>query len=66
MRGRAVVASGNPREPCDRRHRCGAALAEAAGEDMIGVCQALFSAYVQTDQEDMAKSVQTCAGYEDM
>jgi tetratricopeptide (TPR) repeat protein len=41
-------------------------LAEATGEDMIGVCQALFSAYVQTDQEDMAKSVQTCAGYEDM
>lgn len=41
-------------------------LAEAEGGDLTGVCQALFSAYVQTDQEDMAKTVQSCAGYEDM
>ncbi len=41
-------------------------LAEGEGQDLTGVCQALFSAYVQTDQEDMAKSVQSCAGYDDM
>jgi len=41
-------------------------LTEAQGGDMVGVCQALFSAYVQTDQEEMAKAVQECAGYEDM
>ena len=42
-------------------------LTEAGeGQDLTGICQALFSAYVQTNQEDKAKSVQTCAGYEDM
>jgi tetratricopeptide (TPR) repeat protein len=41
-------------------------LTEIKGEDLTGICMALFSAYVQTDQEDMAKSVQSCAGYEDM
>ena len=41
-------------------------LTEAKGEDLTAICMALFSAYVQTDQEDMAKSVQSCAGYEDM
>lgn len=42
-------------------------LTEAeGGEDMTGICQALFSAYVQTDQEAKAKEVQACAGYEDM
>lgn len=43
------------------------ALTEAGeGQDLTGICQALFSAYVQTNQEDKAKSVQECAGYEEM
>ena len=42
-------------------------LTEAGeGQDLTGICQALFSAYVQTNQEEKAKTVQACAGYEEM
>ncbi|MEX1055253.1 MAG: tetratricopeptide repeat protein, partial [Rhodothermales bacterium] len=41
-------------------------LMEASGEDPSGVCQALFSAYVQTDQQQKAQSIAECAGYEDI
>jgi tetratricopeptide (TPR) repeat protein len=40
-------------------------LAEADGEDTVAICQALFSAYVQTGMQDEAMTVQECAGYED-
>lgn len=42
------------------------ALAEAAGEEVTGICGALFSAYAQTGQTDKAEAVSECAGYEDM
>lgn len=41
-------------------------LMEMAGDDATGVCQALFSAYVQTDQQQQAQSIAECAGYEDV
>ena len=42
------------------------ALMEQSGDDPTQVCQALFSAYVQTDQQQDAESIATCAGYEDI
>ena len=41
-------------------------LMEQSGEDPTQVCQALFSAYVQTDQQEKAESIAVCAGYEDI
>lgn len=41
-------------------------LMEASGDDPTSVCQALFSAYVQTDQQQQAESIAACAGYEDL
>lgn len=41
-------------------------LMETSGDDATGVCQALFSAYVQTQQQDKAQSIAECAGYEDV
>ncbi len=41
-------------------------LMESSGDDATSVCQALFSAYVQTDQQDKAESIAACAGYEDL
>jgi tetratricopeptide (TPR) repeat protein len=41
-------------------------LMESAGDDATGVCQALFSAYVQTEQEAKAQAVSECAGYDDV
>lgn len=41
-------------------------LMEASGDDPAAVCQALFSAYVQTDQQPKAESIAECAGYEDL
>lgn len=41
-------------------------LMESAGEDAASVCQALFSAYVQTDQQEKAEAIAECAGYEDI
>lgn len=40
-------------------------LFEAAGEDVMDVCRALFQSYAQTNQTDKAQSVAACAGYED-
>ena len=37
-----------------------------AGEDATDVCQTLFTAYVQTQQNDKAESIAECAGYEDL
>ncbi len=39
-------------------------LAEAEGGEVGGICQALFSAYVQTGQQDKAESISECAGYD--
>ena len=39
-------------------------LMAAEGEDATGVCQALFSAYVQTQQQDKAEALAECAGYD--
>ena len=39
-------------------------LSEAQGEDPQRICEALFSAYVQTGQEEKAQSISECAGYE--
>lgn len=41
-------------------------LMEQTGDDPAQVCQALFSAYVQTDQQEKAESIAACAGYEDL
>ncbi|MEX0600403.1 MAG: tetratricopeptide repeat protein, partial [Rhodothermales bacterium] len=41
-------------------------LMEASGDDPSGVCRALFSAYVQTNQQAQAESIAECAGYEDV
>jgi tetratricopeptide (TPR) repeat protein len=41
-------------------------LMEGAGENAQEVCRALFSAYVQTDQQTKAESISACAGYEDI
>lgn len=41
-------------------------LMEQTGDDAAQVCQALFSAYVQTDQQEKAESIAACAGYEDL
>lgn len=38
-------------------------LMEASGDDATGVCQALFSAYVQTDRQAEAEAIAECAGY---
>jgi pentatricopeptide repeat protein len=40
-------------------------LMEAQGENVSGICRALFQAYVQTDQTDKAQAVAACAGLED-
>ncbi len=40
------------------------ALFEADGEDITGICQALFSAYVQTGQQEKAEALSECAGYD--
>lgn len=39
-------------------------LMEAADEDPTAVCQALFSAYVQTDQQEKAEALSECTGYD--
>ena len=39
-------------------------LSQAQGEDAQRICEALFSAYVQTGQEEKAQSISECAGYE--
>ena len=39
-------------------------LMDASGEDATGVCQALFSAYVQTGEQEKAESLAECAGYD--
>lgn len=36
---------------------------ETEGEDVTQVCQALFTAYVQTGQQEKAESISGCAGY---
>lgn len=41
-------------------------LTEAEGGDAQEICRALFSAYVQTQQQDKAEGLSECAGYEDM
>ena len=41
-------------------------LTEAEGGDAQEICRALFSAYVQTQQQDKAEALSECAGYEDM
>ncbi len=41
-------------------------LYQDAGESATDVCQTLFTAYVQTQQNDKAETVAECAGYEDI
>ncbi len=41
-------------------------LMEQSGDDASQVCQALFSAYVQTNQQEKAESIAVCAGYDDI
>lgn len=41
-------------------------LYQSAGDDATDVCQTLFTAYVQTQQNDKAETVAECAGYEDI
>ena len=41
-------------------------LAEQEGQDATMICQALFSAYVQTQQQEKAQGIAECAGYEDI
>lgn len=48
--------------PLERAHE----LFLAAGDDVTDVCQTLFTAYVQTGQNEKAESVAECAGYEDI
>ena len=38
-------------------------IIDANGEDSTAICQALYTAYVQTNQMDMVESVAECAGY---
>lgn len=38
-------------------------LMEAAGDDVSRVCQALFTSYVQTGQQQKAEAISGCAGY---
>ncbi len=40
-------------------------LAEPGNQYRQDICRALFSAYVQTDQQDKAEDVEQCAGYEE-
>jgi tetratricopeptide (TPR) repeat protein len=40
-------------------------LLEAAGEDVAGVCRALYQSYVQTNQVDKAEGIAECAGFAD-
>lgn len=40
-------------------------LAGADSQNRRGICRALFSAYVQTEQQDKAEEVQECAGFSD-
>ena len=40
-------------------------LVDADGADPTGVCQALYTSYVQTNQMDMVETVSECAGYDD-
>lgn len=39
-------------------------LMDASGDDATGVCQALFSAYVQTGEQEKAEALAECAGYD--
>lgn len=41
-------------------------LTEAEGGNTQEICRALFSAYVQTGQQEQAEGLSECAGYEDM
>lgn len=38
-------------------------LIDANGDDSTAICQALYTAYVQTNQMDMVEEVADCAGY---
>ncbi len=38
-------------------------LVEADGADTTGICQALYTSYVQTNQMDLVEAVTECAGY---
>jgi len=38
-------------------------LTSASSPNRQGICRALFSAYVQTEQQEKARQVQECAGY---
>lgn len=40
-------------------------LVEAEGADPTGICQALYTSYVQTNQMDQVEAVTECAGYGD-
>ena len=40
-------------------------LVEADGADPTGICQALYTSYVQTNQMDQVEAVTECAGYGD-
>lgn len=40
-------------------------LTEQGSQNRRGICRALFSAYVQTEQQQKAEGVQECAGYSD-
>lgn len=40
-------------------------LVEAEGTDPTGICQALYTSYVQTNQMDQVEAVTECAGYGD-
>lgn len=40
-------------------------LVEADGADPTGICQALYTSYVQTNQMDQVETVTECAGYGD-
>lgn len=40
-------------------------LTESSDPNRQGICRALFSAYVQTEQEEKAREVQECAGLSD-
>ena len=40
-------------------------LVDADGADPTGVCQALYTTYVQTNQMDLVETVTECAGYGD-
>jgi tetratricopeptide (TPR) repeat protein len=40
-------------------------LTESSSPNRQGICRALFSAYVQTEQQDEAEEIQECAGLSD-